>query len=440
MHYYNLKNPAITTGFREAVLMGISPDMGLFMPEFIPVLEPDFFRRLPNMSLPEIAVEVGARYTGEDIPLPELRRICEEAFDFPVILRQIDERKQVLELFHGPTAAFKDFGARFMAGCFRYFSAQEHLKTVVLVATSGDTGGAIASSFLGVENVDIIILYPTGKVSLLQEKQLTALGRNITALEVSGTFDDCQAMVKSALTSFNTGRRIRLTSANSINIARLIPQTFYYYYALRLAGSGKVISVPSGNFGNITAAAMAWRSGLNIRHLVAATNLNKVVPDYLATGVYFPAASRQTIANAMDVGNPSNFDRLKQIFENDFKTITAEVSGYWFDDNQIRHHIHEEYERTGYVFDPHGAVASLGLDGYLDAHPGTTGICIESAHPAKFTDIVEPVIGRTVEMPERLKEILSGEKHSVVMPAGNRHLKEYLAERYSTGQSNTIHT
>lgn len=440
MHYYNLKNPDIITGFRDAVMRGISSDMGLFMPGFIPAMEPEFFRRLPNMSLPEIAVEVGARYIGEDIPLPELQRISEEAFDFPVILRQIDERKQVLELFHGPTAAFKDFGARFMAGCFRYFSEKDHLKTVVLVATSGDTGGAIASSFLGVERVDIIILYPSGKVSLLQEKQLTALGRNITALEVSGTFDDCQAMVKSALTSFNANGRIRLTSANSINIARLIPQTFYYFYALGQASSEKVVSIPSGNFGNITAAAMAWRSGLNMRHLVAVTNRNRVVPDYLETGVYSPAASRQTIANAMDVGNPSNFDRLRKIFENDYKIITAKVSGYWFDDDQIRRHIREEHERTGYVLDPHGALASLGLDSYLDAHPGATGIFVETAHPAKFTDIVEPVIGRTVEMPERLKKILSGEKHSVVMSAGERHLKEYLAERYSPGKPDNINT
>ncbi len=240
MRYYNLKDPKITAGFRDAVIRGISSDMGLFMPERIPVMDHDFFRRLPDMSLPEIAFEVGALYTGDDIPLSELRRISEEAFDFPVVMRQVDERKQVLELFHGPTAAFKDFGARFMSGCFRYFASHDDRKTVVLVATSGDTGGAIASSFLGVDGVDVIILYPSGKVSMLQENQLTTLGQNITALEVEGTFDDCQAMVKNALTLLDTRGTIRLTSANSINIARLIPQSFYYFWAIGRAGAGSV--------------------------------------------------------------------------------------------------------------------------------------------------------------------------------------------------------
>jgi len=433
MRYYNLKNPAITTGFRDAVIRGISSDMGLFMPEQIPVMEADFFRRLPQLSLPEIAMEVGARYTGEDIPPPELRRICEEAFDFPVMLRQIDDRKQVLELFHGPTAAFKDFGARFMAGCFRYFVSQDNKRTVVLVATSGDTGGAIASSFLGVENVDIIVLYPSGKVSRLQENQITTLGQNITALEVSGSFDDCQAMVKIALTSPDTGRRIRLTSANSINIARLIPQTFYYFYAVGRAGDGQVISVPSGNFGNITAAAMAWRSGLNIRHLVAATNLNRVVPDYLATGVYSPSPSLQTIASAMDVGNPNNFDRFRHLLSDDFEKMTREVTGYWFDDDRIRQHINEEFLRSGYVLDPHGAVASMGLDNFLNEHPAFTGIFVETAHPAKFIDVVEPMTGEAVEMPESLKGAMHGRKQSVLIKAGYSHLADYLSDRYLSG-------
>jgi threonine synthase len=433
MRYYNIKDHRITAGFRDAVMLGISPDMGLFMPERIPVLEPGFFHRLPSMSLPEIAVEIGARYTGEEIPLPELRRICEAAFDFPVVLQKVDDRKQVLELFHGPTAAFKDFGARFMSGCFRYFASHDDRKTVVLVATSGDTGGAIASSFLGVDGVDVIILYPSGKVSMLQENQLTTLGQNITALEVNGTFDDCQAMVKEALTGLDTRGRIRLTSANSINIARLIPQSFYYYYAAARAGRNSVISVPSGNFGNLTAAAMAWRSGLDIGHLVAATNINRVVPDYLATGIYTPAASQQTIANAMDVGNPNNMDRLKQIFDGDFRALAGAVSGYWFDDDMIRKHISEEYSRTGYVLDPHGAVASLGLDRYLAEHHGSDGLFIETAHPAKFNDIVEPLIGKPPEMPDSLKGFLTGEKDAVVMQSGYGYLSEYLAGRYSLG-------
>jgi threonine synthase len=433
MRFFNLKNPGITTGFRDAVIRGLSPDMGLFMPERIPLIEQDFFRRLPNMHLSEIAIKVGEKYTDEDIPRKELERICEEAFNFPVVLSKTDDRKQSLELFHGPTAAFKDFGARFMAGCFRYFSANDNTRTVVLVATSGDTGGAIASSFLGVDNVDVIILYPSGKVSLLQENQLTTLGRNITALEVSGTFDDCQAMVKSALTTLDTNGRIRLTSANSINIARLIPQMFYYFYAIGQSGEGKVLSVPSGNFGNITAAAMAWKSGLAIKHLVAATNINRVVPDYLTTGVYTPAASLQTIANAMDVGSPNNFERFRHVFGNDLERMRKEVSGYWFDDDQIRQHIHDEYRRSGYILDPHGAVASMGLDSYLDLHPDATGIFVETAHPGKFTDVVVPLTGKPVEMPDSLIASVKGEKHSVLIQAGYSHLRDYITDRYLSG-------
>lgn len=431
MRYYNIKDHKITAGFREAVMHGISADMGLFMPERIPVPEDGFFRRLPGMTLPEIASEVGALYAGDDIPVAELRRICDEAFDFPVIIRPVDERKQVVELFHGPTAAFKDFGARFMAGCFRYFASHDDRKTVVLVATSGDTGGAIASSFLGVSGVDVIILYPSGKVSRLQENQLTTLGQNITALEVEGTFDDCQSMVKEALTVLDTFGRIRLTSANSINIARLVPQSFYYYYAVSRCRKNSVVSVPSGNFGNLTAAAMAWKSGLNIGHLVAATNINRVVPDFLATGIYSPAASVQTIANAMDVGNPSNLDRLRRLFDDDYKALASAVSGYWFDDDTIRTHITGEYKRTGYTLDPHGAVASLGLDSYLAGHPGTSGIFVETAHPAKFNDIVEPLTGISPEMPDSLNTCLTGQKNSVIMKSGYSYLADYLNDRYS---------
>ncbi|MDX9729412.1 MAG: threonine synthase [Bacteroidales bacterium] len=433
MKYYNLKDPKVTTGFREAVERGISPDMGLFMPDRIPRLAEGFFRRLPQMTLPEIGMEVGSLYTGEDIPHDVMRQICEEAFNFPVVIRQVDERKKALELFHGPTAAFKDFGARFMAGCFRYFSSRDDKRRVVLVATSGDTGGAIASSFLGVEGVDVIILYPSGKVSSLQENQLTTLGRNITAIEVEGSFDDCQAMAKSALTGSATRTKVKLTSANSINIARLIPQNFYYYYAIGHAGNGKVVSVPSGNFGNITAAAMARRSGLAIDHLVAATNVNRVVPDYLETGFYAPAVSVATIANAMDVGNPGNFDRLRRVFDNDYGTITRSVSGYWFDDFRIREHIGREYSRTGYLLDPHGAVASLGLDAYLEHHPGSAGIFVATAHPAKFMDIVEPLIGQSVEVPDSLRNFLAGKKQSVIMKAGPQNLEEYLVDRYQNG-------
>jgi threonine synthase len=430
MEYYNLKDPRIRTGFRGAVEKGISSNMGLFMPARIPRPDEAFFSRLPGLALPEIAMEVGQLYVGNEIPVPAMRQICEEAFDFPVIIRQLDERSQVLELFHGPTAAFKDFGARFMAGCFRYFSTQDDRRTVVLVATSGDTGGAIASSFLGVDGVDVVILYPSGMVSRLQENQITTMGSNITAIEIEGTFDDCQAMVKGILSGAATGGRVKLTSANSINIARLIPQTFYYYYALARTGKGTVLSVPSGNFGNITAAAMAWKSGLGILHLVAATNINRVVPEYLDTGIFKPAPTVATIANAMDVGNPGNFDRLRRVFDDDYETISRSVTGCWFDDDRISKHMGEEYLRTGYILDPHGAVASLGLKEYLDSHPGTTGIFAATAHPAKFTGIVEPLIGREVEVPDSLVKFLSGTKRSVKMRPGTENLKQYLIDSY----------
>ena len=432
MKFFSTKNRKLRVTFREALNQGLSSDLGLFMPVSIPVMGTDFFSSLPRASLPEIAFEVGSKYIGGEIPAPELKKICIEAFDFPVEIKQLDERRYVLELFHGPTAAFKDFGARFMSQCFKYFSETDDRKTVVLVATSGDTGGAIANSFLGVEGVDVIILYPSQKVSLLQENQLTTMGKNITALEVEGTFDDCQSMVKSAFTKLEPDKKIRLTSANSINIARLIPQSFYYYYAVGHTGKGKkALSVPSGNFGNLTGAVMAWKSGLPVERFIASTNINKVVPDYLMTGSYNPAASVRTIANAMDVGNPGNFERLLGIFDNDWKKITAMVSGYWFDDHDIRQQIGYEYKKSGYILDPHGAVASLGLDRYLKENPDSSGIFIETAHPAKFCDIVETVIHRPLEMPESLKGYLSGEKKTHLIKPGYSFLEEYLKGRYN---------
>ena len=432
MQYCNIRDRSIRVTFREAVSRGISSDKGLFMPERIPLMEPDFFRRLPGMTFAEIAFEVGGKYTGDEIPAGTLMTICEEAFNFPVRLRKISDRKHVLELFHGPTAAFKDFGARFMAQCFRYFSETDDLKTVVLVATSGDTGGAIANSFYGMEGIDVIILYPSGKVSRLQENQMTTTGKNITALKIEGTFDDCQSMVKSAFTLLETHGRIRLTSANSINIARLIPQSFYYYFAVSRTGTGKkIISVPSGNFGNLTAAVMAWKSGLQIEHLVASTNINNVVPEYLRTGLYSPGASVQTIASAMDVGNPSNFERLLDIFDNDRNKMSAMVSGYWFDDDQIRQHIRDEHQRSGYVLDPHGAIASLGMDRYLDEHAGSSGIFVETAHPAKFSEIVEPLIGNVLSMPASLEGCLEESKEALSLKPGYNNLEDYLRNRYS---------
>jgi threonine synthase len=430
MDYYNIKNRSEKVSFRDAVCRGISSDMGLYMPAEFPHMSTDFFSRLPSLSLPEIAFEVGSAYIGDEIPADELMRICNQAFNFPVELVQTGDRKYSLELFHGPTAAFKDFGARFMSQCFRYF-ADENRRTVVLVATSGDTGGAIANSFLGIDNVDVVILYPSGKVSEIQEKQLTTLGQNITALEVEGTFDDCQAMVKQAFTQFDTRNRINLTSANSINIARLIPQSFYYYWAAsRIKSQPPVISVPSGNFGNITGAIFAWSTGLPVECFIASTNINRVVPDYLDTAVYSPHTSFQTIANAMDVGNPSNFDRMMEIFGNSWGKVIQMVTGCWFTDDQIRKHIASEYKRCGYLLDPHGAVGSLGLDLYLEENPSSTGIFVETAHPAKFIDVAEPVTGVRPDLPDSLKSVLPHKKESILIKADYKYLEGYLREKY----------
>lgn len=430
MRYYNIKNHSQQVSFREAVCQGISSDMGLFMPVQFPDLNSAFLKSLPRMTFQEIAFEVGSQYIGNEIPAGILRDICEKAFNFPIILRQIEEKKYSLELFHGPTAAFKDYGARFMSQCFRYFTETENRKTVVLVATSGDTGSAIANSFLSIDGIEVVILYPSGKVSDLQEKQLTTLGQNITALEIEGTFDECQAMVKQAFAKFNTRGRINLTSANSINIARLIPQSFYYYYAAgQLNNRPFVVSVPSGNFGNITGAMFAWKTGLPVKRFIASTNINKVVPDYLKSGSYNPLKSVQTIANAMDVGNPSNFERIMELFEGDWNKINSMVSGYWFSDESIREHIKEEYTRSGYILDPHGAIGSMGLDSFLEENPDLPGIFVETAHPAKFTEVVEPLINASIELPDTLKECLTKEKASVKMMADYKYLEAFLAEQ-----------
>jgi threonine synthase len=401
------------------------------MPETIPLMDESFFHRLPDMNLPQIAFEVGSKYVGDEIPASTFKSMCNEAFDFPIYLKQISERKYVLELFHGPTAAFKDFGARFMSQCFKYFSENDDLKTVVLVATSGDTGGAIANSFLGIDGVDVIILYPSGKVSDIQEQQLTTLGKNITALEVEGTFDDCQALVKMAFNTMETYNKIRLTSANSINIARLIPQSFYYYFAVsQLKNDKPVISVPSGNFGNITGALLAWKTGLPVNRFIASTNINKIVPDYLESGKYNPRKSIQTIANAMDVGNPSNFDRLLEIFGGEWDKVNAMISGYWFTDDQIKQLIENEFKKSGYILDPHGAVASLGLEKYLQKNPELVGIVVETAHPAKFLDVVQPLIAGDVSIPKSLKECLTKTKESVAIKPEFRYLERFLKDKY----------
>jgi threonine synthase len=417
MIYKSLNKKSKPAKFEEAVVRGIAPDRGLYFPEKIHRLPASFFNDIETKTIPEIAFQAIAPFLEGSIPENELKKIITETldFDFPII--SINNQIATLELFQGPTLAFKDVGARFMARCLGYFNQNNTTqKVTVLVATSGDTGGAVAHGFLGVPGIEVVILYPKGKVSKVQEQQLTTLGKNITALEVDGVFDDCQDMVKTAFLDEEITKQKQLTSANSINIARWLPQMFYYFIAykkLKKLNKPLVISVPSGNFGNICAGLMAREIGLPIDHFVASTNINDVVPDYLKTGIYKPIKSTPTISNAMDVGDPSNFIRILKIFGDDFENLKQTLSGYRFTDNQTRKALKEIHQISGYVADPHGAVGYLGLKEYLKDHPGKYGIFLETAHPVKFLDTVEETLDIKVEIPNRLKEILTKTKESI---------------------------
>ena len=416
MIYNSLNNKSEPAKFEEAVVRGIAPDRGLYFPEKIHRLPDSFFENIESKSIPDIAYDAIAPFLEGSIPELELKKIIFETLDFEFPVIPIHDNIGTLELFQGPTLAFKDVGARFMARCLGYFNKENSSqKVTVLVATSGDTGGAVANGFLGVSGIEVIILYPKGKVSKVQEKQLTTLGQNITALEVNGTFDDCQDMVKTAFLDQEITTQKQLTSANSINVARWLPQMFYYFIAYReLKKHNKplVISVPSGNFGNICAGLMAHQIGLPIDHFVASTNINDVVPDYLKTGVYKPIKSSPTISNAMDVGDPSNFIRILKIFGNNFENLKEMLSGYRYTDEETRVALKEIHQTSGYVADPHGAVGYLGLKDYLKNHPDKYGVFLETAHPVKFLDTVEETLDIKVEVPERLKETLSKTKKS----------------------------
>jgi len=433
MRLYSTRNRGHYTDLKEAVLRGLPPDNGLYMPEQIPALPGEVLNNLHDLPFAEIAFAVSRSLLQGAVPEPELRHIIEKAVNFPAPLVQLDEERYVLELFHGPSLAFKDFGARFMAQLMSYFNRGEEQELVVLVATSGDTGGAVAAGFYQTPGTRVIILYPSGKVSELQEKQLTTLGHNITALEVDGTFDDCQAMVKKAFLDEELTSRIRLTSANSINISRLIPQSFYYFEAYKQLpkNSDVVFCVPSGNFGNLTAGLLAQRMGLPVQHFVAATNINDVVPAYLQTGEYRPRPSRRTLSNAMDVGDPSNFARMKDLYRDleersTWNKMSASISGYAYDDEQTEAGLKEVYERYGYVIDPHGAVGYLALRDYQAQHPGTKGVILETAHPAKFLPDVEAILQRKIEVPERLAELASRPKEASPMAADFPRFKAWL--------------
>ena len=429
MKYYSLSNPTIKTSFENAVVNGIAPDRGLYFPEEIPSLSTSFFEELPQLSIPEMAYTAMAPFVGDEIPQAVLENILKNTldFDFPVV--PIKDNMGSLELFHGPTLAFKDVGARFMAQCIGYFNSQNAAqKVTVLVATSGDTGGAVANGFLGVEGIDVVILYPKGKVSKVQEQQLTTLGQNITALEVESVFDDCQDMVKTAFLDQEITVKRKLTSANSINVARWLPQMLYYFIAYRQLAHRKqplVFSVPSGNFGNICAGMIGQNMGLPIDHFIAATNINDAVPAYLETGQYAAVKTTPTISNAMDVGDPSNFVRIQKIYGNNFTQLKDHLSGYRFTDDATREAMREIYHTSSYIADPHGAVGYLGLKDYLEKHPGKYGVFLETAHPVKFLDTVEETLERKVPMPERIQSLLDKEKKSIGIK-NYADLKSYL--------------
>nr|WP_292966443.1 threonine synthase [Muricauda sp. UBA7809] len=428
MKFYSLNNRNNQASFREAVIAGIAPDKGLYFPEKIEPLSDNFFQNIKKLSNHQIAFQAIHQFVSDDIPDDALEEIIANTldFDFPVV--NIEEQVATLELFHGPTMAFKDVGARFMANCLGYFSRGEKQDVTVLVATSGDTGGAVANGFLGVDGVKVLILYPSGKVSEIQEKQLTTLGQNIEAMEVDGVFDDCQRMVKTAFLDSEITDHKKLTSANSINVARWLPQLFYFLFAYKQAKSqGKeiVFSVPSGNFGNICAGMVAQKLGMPVKHFVASTNANDVVPKFMENGVYEPMSSIATISNAMDVGDPSNFVRIRHLYKDDLGTLQEHLSSYSFTDESTRATMKEVYSKTGYVLDPHGAVGYLGLKEYQKSHPDTFGIFLETAHPVKFLDVVEETLEVSPEIPPQIMNVMNKDKKSISI-ATYDELKQFL--------------
>ena len=432
MRLYSTRNKNQFTTLKEAVLKGLPDDNGLYMPEKIPILPESFIKNLKQHSFQSIAFEVSKTLLQGALPENDLKHIVEHAVSFPAPLVSIDEDTHFLELFHGPSLAFKDFGARFMAQLMGYFNREEKKELVILVATSGDTGGAVAAGFYKTTGIKIVILYPSGKVSMLQEKQLTTLGENVTALEINGTFDDCQALVKQAFLDKQLNAKIRLSSANSINIARLIPQSFYYYEAykqLKNTDKPTVFSIPSGNFGNLTAGLLAKRMGLPIHRFIAATNINDIVPHYLHTGDYKPKSSVRTLSNAMDVGNPSNFARMNELYGGSWNKMKRDMLGYAFDDAATQRAMIDVYEKHKYIMDPHGAVGYLALKHYRH-HKNANGIILETAHPAKFLDDVESILKRKIEIPEKLAVLADKKKVSVEMNPDFETFKGWVMENY----------
>ena len=410
MGYYSLNNSSPLTSFKKAVQNGIAPDRGLYFHEKITPISEDFINNIGDYSNEEIAYEVIKQFVGDEIPAIILKEIIKKtiSFDFPVV--NLDQNIGSLELFHGPTMAFKDVGARFMSQCLEYFNQDKTEDITVLVATSGDTGGAVANGFLNAKGVQVVILYPKGKVSEIQEKQLTTLGNNITALEVDGVFDDCQEMVKSAFLDKNISRN--LTSANSINVARWLPQMFYFFFAYKQVSKHYkdiVFSVPSGNFGNICAGLLAQKLGLPVKHFVASTNINDTVPQYLLNGNYDPKPSKATISNAMDVGNPSNFIRIQELFDNNLSSLKKSFSSFSFSDDETKIMMKSIHDKFNYISEPHGAIGYLGLKKY-GLKTNEFGVFLETAHPVKFLEVVEETLSVNVEIPHKIKQVMSKEK------------------------------
>jgi threonine synthase len=432
MKYYSTNKKTPEVSLEEAVVKGLASDNGLFMPERINKFDSVFFDSIQNLSFQEISFEVATKFFGEDVEAGSLKEIVYDTLQFDCPVVKVTDQIYSLELFHGPTLAFKDVGARFMARLLKYFPSEKEKLVHVLVATSGDTGSAVANGFLGVDGIHVHVLYPKGKVSKIQESQFTTLGQNVTALEVDGTFDDCQHLVKTAFLNEELNKQMMLTSANSINVARFLPQAFYYFNAYArlkemgiLQGRDLVISVPSGNFGNLTAGLFAYEMGLPVAQFLAANNENDVVHQYLQNGKYSPRPSVETIANAMDVGSPSNFARILDLYGNSHQKISTVIKGFRYSDIQIRETINKVFDQTGYLVDPHGACGFMALEEFLKHDQ--IGVFLETAHPAKFSETVAQIIGKEkVPLPEKLAEFMKGEKKSVAMENDFNHFKSYL--------------
>ena len=435
MKYYSLNKQSLVVDFETATVLGQAPDKGLYFPETVPQVSKQMLDNIEDYSNEAIALEVITPYIGDTIPKDVLEKIVTETVNFEIPLVKITDDIFSLELFHGPTLAFKDIGARFMSRCLSYFATHSASlrdskeKITVLVATSGDTGGAVANGFYDVEGVEVVILYPSGKVSSVQEKQLTTLGKNIHALEVDGTFDECQQMVKAIFADVELNQKIKLTSANSINVARWLPQQFYYFYLWKQwkdKTNPPVVAVPSGNFGNICAGLLAQQSGLPIKHFIAACNVNDTVPEFLRSGNYQPQKATPTISNAMDVGDPSNFIRIMEIFHQQINDLRNTLTGYTISDDETKATLKSVYQNHNYLLDPHGAVAYNALEQYLSENKNSKGVILETAHPVKFYDVIEPVINETVPVPDIVAEQIKKEKKSIKIKADKNELKFFL--------------